>query len=125
MADTLVIAQQVPLPASTSIFEFQLEQEQPTGVNESSLPPVDEGLGAWSFVCVLSATIPHYSSLTGKVVGSVFNRSPRAGFSEFIWCFSRCLSPRPSLLRSEKPDGSLTSDWPTVVRNHLLRRTVH
>uniref|UniRef100_A0A0W0FM13 Uncharacterized protein n=1 Tax=Moniliophthora roreri TaxID=221103 RepID=A0A0W0FM13_MONRR len=54
MADTLVIAQQVPLPAYTPTSEFQLEQEQPTRVNESSLPPVDEGLGAWSFEKLLA-----------------------------------------------------------------------
>uniref|UniRef100_A0A0W0G9P6 Putative monocarboxylate transporter 2 n=1 Tax=Moniliophthora roreri TaxID=221103 RepID=A0A0W0G9P6_MONRR len=50
MADTLEIARQVPLPASTSTFELELEQEQPTGVNESSLPPVDRGFRAWSFM---------------------------------------------------------------------------
>ncbi|KAI3605272.1 hypothetical protein WG66_013102 [Moniliophthora roreri] len=48
MTDTLEIARQIPLPASTSTFELELEQ--PARVNESSLPPVDRGFRAWSFL---------------------------------------------------------------------------
>jgi hypothetical protein len=63
------LAHRIPLPASTSTFfissdsaqshlytdpdnnlNFSSDSGNTLSVNESALPPVDKGLGAWSFV---------------------------------------------------------------------------
>ncbi|KAK7047429.1 hypothetical protein VNI00_006660 [Paramarasmius palmivorus] len=49
MADTLELARQIPLPLSTPNFEIE-EEGDTVHLNESSLPPVDGGFQAWSFL---------------------------------------------------------------------------
>ncbi|KAJ7256824.1 major facilitator superfamily domain-containing protein [Mycena haematopus] len=62
-SDEMELASHIPLPASTSTFFADTRNDLPTSassglnsrdtltnVNESALPPVDKGLGAWSFL---------------------------------------------------------------------------
>ncbi|KAJ7153057.1 major facilitator superfamily domain-containing protein [Mycena crocata] len=95
LSDEIELAQRVPLPPSTSTFFIESELSgQPNGghsvspnnsgeilrsLNESTLPPMDTGVGAWSFLAaafVVEAIVWGFPSVYGIFLNS-YLQDPR------------------------------------------------
>ncbi|KAK7047441.1 hypothetical protein VNI00_006672 [Paramarasmius palmivorus] len=98
MADTLELARQIPLPSSCSTLALEVEEDQSTRVNESSLPPVDEGFQAWTFNTLLISEQLSAAFLVEAIVW---------GFPNSFGVFLEAYLKDPEYTKQENPTSLL------------------